>query len=88
MTVREVARRLAGVLGREDIEPEVTGKYRVGDVRHCFADISLAQQALGYAPSVELDDGLSELAEWLQEQAPEDQADSAAAELATRGLTL
>jgi dTDP-L-rhamnose 4-epimerase len=88
VSVREVAQRLAAVLGREDIEPEVTGKYRVGDVRHCFADISLAGDALGYAPSVELDDGLSELAEWLQGQMPDDRADSAAAELAARGLTL
>jgi dTDP-L-rhamnose 4-epimerase len=88
VSVREVAARLAAVLGREDIEPEVTGKYRVGDVRHCFADISLAGELLGYAPELELDDGLSELAEWLEGQAPDDHVDSAAAELAARGLTL
>jgi dTDP-L-rhamnose 4-epimerase len=88
VSVQEVAQRLAAVLGQEDIEPEVTGKYRVGDVRHCFADISLAGDALGYTPSIELDDGLSELAEWLQGQMPDDRADSAAAELAARGLTL
>ena len=88
VTVREVAERLAAVLDTEDIEPEVTGKYRVGDVRHCFADISLAAETLGYAPEVDLDDGLGELAQWLEGQVPHDQVDSAAAELAARGLTL
>ena len=41
-TVREVADRLAQLLERTAIEPEITGRYRVGDIRHCFADISLA----------------------------------------------
>jgi dTDP-L-rhamnose 4-epimerase len=88
VSVREVAQRLATVLDKEPIEPEVTGKYRVGDVRHCFADISLAAETLGFAPEVDLDDGLAELAEWLEGQVPHDQVDSAAAELAARGLTL
>ncbi|HEY2321169.1 MAG TPA: NAD-dependent epimerase/dehydratase family protein [Solirubrobacteraceae bacterium] len=88
VSVREVAERLASVLDRTHLEPEVTGRYRVGDVRHCFADISLAADALGYTPAVALDDGMAELAEWLEGQVPTDQVDSAAAELAARGLTL
>jgi dTDP-L-rhamnose 4-epimerase len=40
-TVREIARSMshgmADMLGRRDVQPEVTGKYRVGDIRHCFA---------------------------------------------------
>src|SRR3954471_21488771 len=63
-TVLDVARRVAAALGREDVEPEVTGKYRVGDVRHCFADIRLARRVLGYEPRVGLDEGLTELAGW------------------------
>ncbi|MFZ0088518.1 MAG: NAD-dependent epimerase/dehydratase family protein [Solirubrobacteraceae bacterium] len=86
--VREVAQRLAELLDKDHLEPAVTGKYRVGDVRHCFADISLAADALGYAPAVDLDDGIAELAAWLAGQAPADQADAAAAELTARGLTL
>jgi len=38
VTVLELAHRLARQLGKE-IEPEVTGEQRVGDVRHCFADV-------------------------------------------------
>jgi dTDP-L-rhamnose 4-epimerase len=88
VSVREIAERLARVIGKDHIEPEVTGKYRVGDIRHCFADIGLAGRTLGYAPEVPLDDGLAELSEWLQGQAAEDRAEDAAAELAARGLTL
>src|SRR5690349_2045915 len=47
VTVLEIARGLARVLGKE-IEPEVTGEHRVGDIRHCFADISLARRTLGF----------------------------------------
>ncbi|MGD9765034.1 MAG: SDR family NAD(P)-dependent oxidoreductase [Candidatus Binatia bacterium] len=87
-TVREVAERLAHVLGREEIEPEISGSYRVGDVRHCFADIRLAGRVLGYAPRVTLDDGLRELAQWLAGRQPDDRVPQARAELAERGLTL
>lgn len=86
--VREIAERLAQVTGHFDVEPEVTGEYRVGDIRHCFADIGLARELLGYEPGVALDDGMAELAEWLQGQTAEDRVESANGELAARGLTL
>jgi dTDP-L-rhamnose 4-epimerase len=85
VTVRDLAMRLGAVTGRE-LEPELTGEFRMGDIRHCFADISLARAALGYAPEVELADGIAELAEWLEGRTAEDRVDAAAAELARRGL--
>ena len=88
VTVREIARRLALVTGREELEAEVTGKYRVGDIRHCFADITRAREVLGYEPRVGLDEGMAELAEWLEGQTAVDLSDSAHGELAARGLTL
>ena len=88
VSVSELAERLARVLGREGIEPAVTGTYRVGDIRHCFADISLAGQALGFAPQVPLADGIEDLAAWLEGQAATDRFEHAAHELARRGLTL
>ncbi|HET7321493.1 MAG TPA: NAD-dependent epimerase/dehydratase family protein [Longimicrobiaceae bacterium] len=88
VTVTEVARTLGKVLGVEQ-EPEVTGRYRVGDIRHCFADISRAREAFGYEPQVTLEEGMLELVAWLQEQErPEDGVGRHAAELAARGLTL
>jgi dTDP-L-rhamnose 4-epimerase len=87
-TVRDIATRLSRVLGKEHLEPEIIGKYRVGDIRHCFADIGKARQVLGYVPRVQLDDGLAELAAWLESQAAVDRVAQAGAELAARGLTL
>jgi dTDP-L-rhamnose 4-epimerase len=86
-TVLEVADLLAAVLGAR-IEPDVCGKYRVGDIRHCFADISLARRVLGYEPHVTLEDGVVELAEWLEGQVACDRVAEASAELAARGLTV
>src|SRR5215218_3938429 len=85
VTVVEIARKLGGVLDVE-IEPEVTGTFRTGDIRHCFADITLARELLGFEPQVELEDGIAELAEWLATQRPEDHVDGATAELVARGL--
>ena len=86
-TVLEIARRLSDVLGK-NVPPEVTGKYRVGDIRHCFADTSLIRELLGYEPKVEFDDGLHELAQWLEGQIAVDRVQQAAAELSSRGLTV
>ena len=87
-TIREVARLLSAILGKPDIEADICGKYRVGDIRHCFADITLARQVLGYRPTVMLEDGLVELADWLQDQAAEDRVAEASQQLAARGLTV
>jgi dTDP-L-rhamnose 4-epimerase len=86
-TVLEIARRLADVLGKS-VEPEVTGKYRVGDIRHCFSDIALARDLLGFEPKVDFEDGLVQLAQWLEGQIAVDRVQQAANELVARGLTV
>lgn len=87
-TIREIAQRIACVMGKDYIEPEITGKYRVGDIRHCFADIARARGVLDYEPRVQLEDGLTELAGWLAGQVAEDKVVQAREELAARGLTV
>jgi dTDP-L-rhamnose 4-epimerase len=87
-TIREIAERMAAALGKGYVAPEITGKYRVGDIRHCVADVSKARAVLGYAPEVALEDGLVELAEWLEGQTAADRVAEASAELAARGLTV
>lgn len=87
-SVRQVATTLASVLG-VDVEAVFNGRYRVGDIRHCYADISAARAALGYEPRVGFAAGMQELVQWLREQErPQDAIASHAAELAARGLTL
>jgi dTDP-L-rhamnose 4-epimerase len=87
VTVLAIAERLAKTLGK-DIPAQVSGSYRVGDIRHCFADISLARETLGFEPEQRLEDGMSELAEWLEGQVAADHVERAAEELRSRGLTL
>ncbi len=88
LTVKQVAGMAATALGKEHLAPEITGQYRSGDIRHCFADISLAQSVLGYKPQVTLGDGLVELSSWIEGQQATDNVAAARAELVARGLTV
>jgi dTDP-L-rhamnose 4-epimerase len=87
-TVRDVASRIATAVSKENIEPQITAKYRVGDIRHCFADISKARAILGYEPIITFDEGLEELANWLEGEVAIDRVAQAGAELSSRGLTV
>ncbi|MCL4401425.1 MAG: NAD-dependent epimerase/dehydratase family protein, partial [Acidobacteria bacterium] len=85
-SIRTIANRMARTLAKEHLCPEITGKYRAGDIRNCFADISLARRVLGYRPRVTLEEGLVDLANWLEKQVAVDRVAEAGAELAARGL--
>ncbi len=87
-TIGEIAEAVARAVGKQHQRPVVTGKYRVGDIRHCFADISVARSVLGYRPRYTLESGLEELGAWLQGQTAYDRVETASAELAARGLTI
>jgi dTDP-L-rhamnose 4-epimerase len=86
-TIVEIAEKLAKVMGK-DIPAQVTAKYRVGDIRHCFSDLTKAKQILGYEPQVDFEEGLTELAAWLEGQIAVDSVSKATEELASRGLTV
>src|SRR3954465_11295029 len=85
-TILSVAEDLAQVRGRRDIAPELTRKYRAGDIRHCFADMGKSRDVLGFEPRVAFRDGVEELAEYLADQIADDQAERATKELQQRGL--
>jgi dTDP-L-rhamnose 4-epimerase len=86
VTVLQVASDLADALG-SDMAPQITDKYRAGDIRHCFADISQALAILGYRPRIRFRDGVRELVGWLRSQTAEDKAAEAVAALRAYGLT-
>jgi dTDP-L-rhamnose 4-epimerase len=86
--ILEVLEQLAQRLQCDQIKPAITNNYRAGDIRHCFADITAAQTLLGYRPQVGFEEGLTELAEWLRGQIPDDYVPVAHAELSARGLTI
>jgi len=85
-SVCEVAEKLGQAMGRADIAPEVLDQARFGDIRHCFADITHAEAALGYKPKRRLEESLGELVEWVKTQRALDRVNEARAELEARGL--
>lgn len=87
ITVKQIAQLLTRALGK-DTPPVITHKYRAGDIRHCFADLTKARNLLGYQPQVTYEEGFSELAGWLAGQQAEDRADTMLNELTAYGLAV
>ncbi|MGC2209314.1 MAG: NAD-dependent epimerase/dehydratase family protein [Candidatus Korobacteraceae bacterium] len=86
VSIRQVAETLAATLGVQTTV-EITGKYRAGDIRHCFADISMARRLLGYRPQHRLAGAMGELVEWLRSQSAVDRVEEAQRNLVSFGLT-
>ena len=85
-TVEDVATLLADSMGRPDLKPEIAGKARAGDIRHCIPDIDHICEQLGYEPLADFRDGLAELADWVARQQAVDRVAEARRELEARGL--
>jgi dTDP-L-rhamnose 4-epimerase len=85
-SVTEVAQELARAMGKNDISPQIVGKSRIGDIRHCFCDGSKAADRLAFRAEKDFQEGLAELAEWVAVQTADDRVDQARAELEARGL--
>lgn len=65
ITVNEMAKTLARLL-QKNIAPEILEQYRVGDIRHCFADISKLKTEYGVSPQHDFEHGMAELIEWVK----------------------
>jgi dTDP-L-rhamnose 4-epimerase len=85
-TVEEVARGIAQAVGRPGLRPQVTGRYRIGDIRHCYADTARARDLLGFEAREDFQAGLAEMSGWLAGQVAVDRVDQATDELLRRGL--
>jgi dTDP-L-rhamnose 4-epimerase len=85
-SILSIAEDLGRTISVPSVVPHVTGKYRAGDIRHCFADITLSKRELGFEPETAFQEGLAELAEWLSSQVADDRVADATAELERRGL--
>ena len=72
ITIVELAERVARALHRKNIQPEITGRYRIGDIRYCYADVRRARDVLGFEPVMPLQTGLTDLAAWLRGQTASD----------------
>ncbi len=85
-SIMTVARLLAEAMGSVT-QPHITGEFRVGDIRHNFADISALESTFGFTPAISLEEGIGRFAEWVKTQPlPEDLLERANAELKARKL--
>jgi dTDP-L-rhamnose 4-epimerase len=85
VAISEVAEELEKALA-VNLPLDLTGKYRAGDIRHCFSDIITAKELLGYRPKIRLREGIDELVAWLKSQRASDKVDEAMEQLSANGL--
>ncbi|MBW2981192.1 SDR family NAD(P)-dependent oxidoreductase [Candidatus Woesearchaeota archaeon] len=85
ITIKNIAEVLTKLYGK-DIKPQITNKFRKGDIRHCFADISKIKSKLGFEPRISFEEGMKELIEWSKGVEAEDKFEEAASELKEKGL--
>lgn len=85
VSISQVATTIAKVMGK-NIEPIITGNFRDGDIRHCFADITLIKEKLKWKPEWSFEAGMKPLVEWLLQQKADDKVDNALEELKRKGL--
>jgi dTDP-L-rhamnose 4-epimerase len=83
--IGELAVRIVAALG-SGLEPLVSGEFRAGDIRHCFADVTAARELLGFEARTTLEEGLPELAAWVATAGASERGDEALADLRARGL--
>ncbi len=85
IAIKDVSSMLARLL-HKNIKPQITGRFRKGDVRHCFADIRLAKRLLNWQPRVSLNQGFFELIKWSEKEESVDLFDQAEKELRDKSL--
>lgn len=85
-SIEEVARLLAEAMDLDELQPEVLGRFRSGDIRNCFADIAKARDRLGFEPQHWLEDSLGPFVEWVRQSPAVDRGSDMRSELETRGL--
>lgn len=85
-TVLTVANTLAKNYG-VSVPIKVSGNYRLGDIRHNYADITLAKEKLGFSPKWTFESGIEKFVQWVNEQdVQEDRYEQSIREMQERGL--
>ncbi len=86
LSVLDIAQGLVGEL-KSSVDIDIVRKYRVGDIRHCYANVSKIQKKLGFKPRLKFEEGISDLVEWVKRQKAVDQFWKSQRELKKKGLT-
>jgi len=87
LTVLNIAEALIKSLS-SSVDMNIVKKYREGDIRHCYADISKIRDQLGFQPQVKFEKGISEFIGWVRGEEASDQFEKSRRELEEKGLTL
>jgi dTDP-L-rhamnose 4-epimerase len=85
IAIKDIALTLAKLYGK-NITPNIANKFRKGDVRYCYADITKIKKLLGFTPKISFEQGMKELIEWARVVEAEDNFEKAAKELKEKGL--
>jgi dTDP-L-rhamnose 4-epimerase len=91
VSVEQIARSLMSQFRDSNVPVMVSGQYRLGDIRHNYADITAIRRLLAFAPKVSLEEGIARFVGWVKAQrmvqnGAEDGLDRANKELIERGL--
>ena len=84
-TIDQVAKVVLELYG-SSLLPEITGKFRNFDVRHCFADITKLKKLLDWQPQISFAQGMKEVFDWSKKESANDLVEEAMQELTQRGL--
>lgn len=86
ITVLEVAKALEKNYNTK-VDIQISGQFRIGDIRHNFADLTKIKTELGFEPSISFEEGISRFARWVQEQEiGEDNYEKSLQEMKEKGL--
>lgn len=84
--VLTIATTLQQLLGQA-VPTEISGQFRLGDIRHNYANLAKVRSALGFEPSVSIEEGLRQFVAWVKgEQAQVDRYEESLSELKAKGL--
>lgn len=86
ISLLETAQKLRALLS-STVEITISGQYRIGDIRHNYADLRTAAEVLGWQPRTSFDQGLEAFVDWVKQQTDSiDLYDQAIGELRAKGL--
>lgn len=72
---------------KTEVPLTVTGNYRLGDIRHNYADLTKIKAKLGFVPQVDFQEGISRFTDWVNRQeVKEDQYEKSIAEMKEKGM--
>jgi dTDP-L-rhamnose 4-epimerase len=85
-TVFEVAQTLKRLYGAE-VAINESGNFRIGDIRHNYADLTFIKEKIGFEPDYDFQKGVEKFVNWVNEQeVQEDQYSKSIEEMKSKGL--